>query len=40
MATDNGKRKPAFRRNTHNRMSMMLIGVAVIVMAIIVGFII
>lgn len=38
MATNNGKRKPAFRRNTHNRMSMTLIGVAVIVMAIIVGY--
>lgn len=38
MATNNGKRKPAFRRNTHNRTSMILISVAVIVMAIIVGY--
>ncbi len=38
MATNNGKRKPAFRRNTHNRMSMILISVVVIVMAIIVGY--
>lgn len=38
MATNNGKRKPAFRRNTHNRMSMTLIAVAVIVMTIIVGY--
>lgn len=38
MATNSGKRKPAFRRNTHNRMSMTLIAVAVIVMTIIVGY--
>lgn len=38
MAKNNGKRMPAFRRNTHNRMSMALIAVAVIVMTIIVGY--
>ena len=38
MATNNGKRKPAFRRNTHNRMSMILITVVVMVMTIIVGY--
>ena len=38
MAANNGKRKPAFRRNTHNRMSMILIAVAV--MAIIVVYLI
>ena len=38
MAKNNGKRMPAFRRNTHNRMSMTLIAVAVIVMTIIVGY--
>ena len=38
MATNNGRRKPAFQRNTHNRMSMILITVVVIVMAIIVGY--
>ena len=38
MATNNGKRKPAFRRKTHNRMSMILITVVVIVMTIIVGY--
>lgn len=38
MATNNRKRKPAFRRKTHNRMSMILITVVVIVMTIIVGY--
>lgn len=38
MATNHGKRKPAFRRNTHNRTSMILISVVVIVMTIIVGY--
>ena len=38
MATNNGQRKPAFRRNTHNRMSMILITVVVMVMTIIVGY--
>lgn len=38
MATNNGRRKPAFQRKTHNRMSMILITVVVIVMAIIVGY--
>ena len=38
MAKNNGKRKPAFRRNTHNRASMLLITVVVIVMTIIVGY--
>ena len=38
MATNHGKRKPAFRRNTHNRMSMILISIVVIVMTIIVGY--
>ena len=38
MAANNGKRKPAFRRNTHNRMSMILIAVAVMVMTVIVGY--
>ncbi len=38
MATNQGKRKPAFRRNTHNRMGMIFISVVVIVMTIIVGY--
>lgn len=38
MATNGGRKKPAFRRNTHNRMSMILITVVVIVMTIIVGY--
>ena len=38
MATDNGRRKPAFRRKTHNKAGMILIAVAVIVMTIIVGY--
>ena len=38
MAANNGRRNPAFRRKTHNKMSMILIAVAVIVMTIIVGY--
>ena len=38
MATNNGRKKPAFRRNTHNRMSMILITIVVIVLTIIVGY--
>ena len=38
MAPSSGRRKPAFQRKTHNRASMILITVVVIVMTIIVGY--
>lgn len=38
MASDNERRKPAFRRKTHNRASMILISVVVIAMTVIVGY--
>ena len=38
MASGSGRRKPAFQRKTHNRASMILITVVVIVMTIIVGY--
>ena len=38
MATNNGRKKPAFQRKTHNRASMILITIVVIVMTIIVGY--
>ncbi len=38
MAKGDGRRKPAFRRNTHNRTSMILISIVVIAMTIIVGY--
>ncbi len=38
MASNNGRRKPAFQRTTHDRMSIVLITVVVLVMTIIVGY--
>lgn len=38
MSTKNIRRKPAFQRKTHNRSSMILISITVIIMIIIVGY--
>ena len=38
MVANSRKRNPAFRRKTHNKMGMILIAIAVIVMTIIVGY--
>ena len=38
MATNNGKRNPAFRRKTHNKSGTILIAVVVIILTIVVGY--